>query len=384
MIAANNSGLEQSTDFESGPQLVANESTIGIEDLHTSEDLPDPIMGRGKRKKRPTWKVLEQMPQPASPLPPPPPPPATSSEPPSVRSVVAKIIRSAANIFSVFREYTILPTHDPEETTSLDDLSNIPPNALLSPSISSPFSLPISSGISSKGAHSTDNPIAPFSNWSIWAVLNWMWTGSQRKSAAELDRLVHDVILDPRFTPADLNGFNTARETEKLDRHLTFQGDGWIESDVSFSVPDGKPHKSPSDSPIPIFTVSGLHRRSIIAVIRTIWSDTSSRFFHFYPFKLFWNRTNDITERLHGELYTSDSWIKANEELQRSPGEPDCKLERVICALMFWSDSTHLANFGNASLWPLYMFFGNESKYTRCRPSYGACHHVAYLPKVRF
>jgi len=30
---------------------------------------------------------------------------------------------------------------------------------------------------------------------------------------------------------------------------------------------------------------------------------------------------------------------------------------------MLWSDSTHLASFGNASLWPIYLYIGNLSKY---------------------
>jgi hypothetical protein len=49
---------------------------------------------------------------------------------------------------------------------------------------------------------------------------------------------------------------------------------------------------------------------------------------------------------------------------------------------MFWSDSTQLASFGDASLWPLYMFMGNESKYRRCKPSQHLCSHVAYFKKV--
>ena len=36
---------------------------------------------------------------------------------------------------------------------------------------------------------------------------------------------------------------------------------------------------------------------------------------------------------------------------------------------MFWSDSTQLTQFGTAKLWPLYVFFGNESKYRRCQPT---------------
>ncbi|KAJ7185362.1 hypothetical protein C8R46DRAFT_377085 [Mycena filopes] len=49
---------------------------------------------------------------------------------------------------------------------------------------------------------------------------------------------------------------------------------------------------------------------------------------------------------------------------------------------MFWSDSTHLANFGNAKLWPIYMLFGNLSKYIRAKPNSGAEHHVAYIPSL--
>ncbi|TFY60206.1 hypothetical protein EVG20_g7504 [Dentipellis fragilis] len=49
---------------------------------------------------------------------------------------------------------------------------------------------------------------------------------------------------------------------------------------------------------------------------------------------------------------------------------------------MLWSDSTHLASFGNAALWPIYMFFGNLSKYTRGKPTLFSAHHLAYIPKL--
>jgi hypothetical protein len=53
-----------------------------------------------------------------------------------------------------------------------------------------------------------------------------------------------------------------------------------------------------------------------------------------------------------------------------------------VALLMMWSDSTHLASFGDASLWPFYLCFGNQSKYTRGKPTASACHHVAYIPNV--
>jgi len=58
-------------------------------------------------------------------------------------------------------------------------------------------------------------------------------------------------------------------------------------------------------------------------------------------------------------------------------------LEAVSIPLMLYSDSTHPANFGNASAWPVYMFFGSQSKYVRAMPTFSACHHIAYLPSVR-
>jgi hypothetical protein len=60
----------------------------------------------------------------------------------------------------------------------------------------------------------------------------------------------------------------------------------------------------------------------------------------------------------------------------------NCKLDKVVAALMFWSDSTHLTNFGNAKLWPIYMLFENLSKYIRAKSNSGAEHHVAYIPSV--
>ncbi|KAJ7325436.1 hypothetical protein DFH08DRAFT_926310 [Mycena albidolilacea] len=46
---------------------------------------------------------------------------------------------------------------------------------------------------------------------------------------------------------------------------------------------------------------------------------------------------------------------------------------------MLWSDSTHLANFGTVSLWPLYTFFGNLSKYMRAKPTSNSGYHQAEL-----
>jgi hypothetical protein len=105
--------------------------------------------------------------------------------------------------------------------------------------------------------------------------------------------------------------------------------------------------------------------------------------FHFELYELHWQCVNHVGPvRVQGELYVSPAFVDANRELQDLPGEPGCDLPRVIAALMFWSNATQLTAFGNTKLWPLYMFFGNESKYQRCKPTCHLCEHIAYFQTV--
>lgn len=83
-----------------------------------------------------------------------------------------------------------------------------------------------------------------------------------------------------------------------------------------------------------------------------------------------------------GESFTSDAFSPEHEKIQQLSCNDS--YPRAIAALMFWSDSTHPAQFGQARLWPLYLYFGDQSKYER-----GVDRHrrvrtiVAYFPAVR-
>ncbi|THG96656.1 hypothetical protein EW026_g5211 [Hermanssonia centrifuga] len=88
-------------------------------------------------------------------------------------------------------------------------------------------------------------------------------------------------------------------------------------------------------------------------------------------FKLWLNSSNTNTassdappQRVFSELYNSDAMNEEYERIKAVPRADGCKLETVIASIMLWSDSTHLAQFGNASLWPIYAFFGNQSNIT--------------------
>ncbi|KIJ58305.1 hypothetical protein HYDPIDRAFT_141613 [Hydnomerulius pinastri MD-312] len=218
---------------------------------------------------------------------------------------------------------------------------------------------------------------------SIYHLMRWRYTGSIVKSISEVNRLVQDVLLAQDFKVEDLKGFSMAKQNRLWDTKsddTAPQSDGWREVDVNIDVPTRS--SSPSGNHR-TFRVSGLLYRPLVGVIKAAFSEPTSKWFHLYPFKRFRKHPVQQTdERVFDELYTSDAWLQAHDELQKQPREPGCGLEKVVAALMFSSDATMLASFGTAKAWPLYLSFGNLSKYARARPSSGGCHHVAFIPSL--
>ena len=105
---------------------------------------------------------------------------------------------------------------------------------------------------------------------------------------------------------------------------------------------------------------------------------------YFKPYELFLQPTEASEPvKAHGELYTSAAFIEAHHDLQESPREPGCDLQRVVAGLMFASDGTQLTAFSTTKLWPIYLAMENESKDRRTKPSCRAFEHITYLETVR-
>lgn len=343
--------------------------------------------GRTIRTKRKTWKLLQQLPE--APLSVPEqasePVPEPAAEPP-VLTWTWEGVRTTVNSFGLFRDYPSTPTYNPDDLLGLDDLSDIPAgtrsNTATLPASKTPFA---TSATSATNPLPDSSPLAgPFPNKSIEGLVTWTWTGSSTKSLDEVEKLVTFLKSD-EFKKEDIADLDIKRATAALDAFLASSAnkirDGWQEVSVEISVPNGMKHKSEADAPI--FEVPGLFYRPIVEVIKSAVQTAGARCFHYTPFKQFWRSSPDgPPERVSDEIYSSDAMVEAHTALQKQPREPNCALERVVLALMWWSDSTHLASFGNASLWPLYLFFGNQSKWLRAKPRSNLCHHVAYFPKV--
>jgi hypothetical protein len=279
-------------------------------------------------------------------------------------------LQTAFNAFGLCRLYPRRPSFEPDKFL---------PSTLLA------RTSPIATGTTD--SDSLSNVLAPpfpFANMTIYRLMTWMNSGSSRVSETKVSQLVKDVILAEDFDRKHLEDFSVRRSLRELDKEengkqVSFSDD-WIQTSVTIDIPT----KSREDGPLP-YTIPGFHYRPLVDVIRAAFADVQARAFHLMPFQRLWkDPLEGHQERIYDELYTSDTWLEAQDDLQKLPKEPGCLLERIVAGLMFFSDATHLANFGTAKAWPLYMYFGNLTKYARSSPQSGACHLVGFLPSVSF
>jgi hypothetical protein len=297
------------------------------------------------------------------------------AQPSPVRiSPVKRLLKSARNIFGLFRQYCAarFPDHDPDE--------NIAPNDLIDTSLDSSCIPP-------------RHDYYPYSNLSSFLLGEWYWNDGEKKSQSSFQNLVK-IIGHPEFHPEDIAGKNW----RAIDAHLSgehckglneddwedVEDDGvghWIKTPIKINIPFHKRMLNPGTKE---FNTGILHHRKLTSVIREKLTRPSTHpHLHFEPYSLFWQPSEAAEPvRVYGELFTSDAFIEAHHELQESPGEPGCELPRVVIGLMFASDGTQLTSFSTAKLWPVYLMIGNESKDRRSKPSCHAFEHVAYLETV--
>ncbi|KAI0038496.1 hypothetical protein FA95DRAFT_1505601, partial [Auriscalpium vulgare] len=194
--------------------------------------------------------------------------------------------------------------------------------------------------------------------------------------------------LDSVCDAPDLN-FNHEHETVLLDNYLRdvdnpfHQTDGWHTASLFISLPDE--HHKQSEASAPKMEVPGFKYRRLYDVIKSAYASERSKKYHFTPFEQRWipdDNYPEVSEGVYSEVYSSEAMRDAHRDINSLPREPDDNLERVVMPMMLWSDATHLASFGSASAWPIYLYFGSESKYARAKPTSQACHHVAYLPSL--
>ncbi|KZP19824.1 hypothetical protein FIBSPDRAFT_665092, partial [Athelia psychrophila] len=306
--------------------------------LDEDEIMPPLAERRSRRQVQLPTRFRDMVPSALAELPPivfPPAPPLSETTTTGGTSCITASIDSPRNEFGLFRRYhgDKLPTHDPEEhvdllslTDSFRKLVNIVGSATFKPE----------------------------------DVRNTKW-----------DRM-HRLLGQNEGTAANSIQPEEGWEWMKADA-------GWTQSTISINVPFNRGMANPG---VREFIVGDFHHRSIVAVIREkLANSRDDALFHYEPYELYWQPDPAAHPgvRVQGELYTSPTFLAAHQKLQEALPEPGCTLPRCIVAMQWASDSTHLTSYGNAKVWPCYLYFGNESKYRRGKPTANLCNHVAYF-----
>jgi Plavaka transposase len=277
------------------------------------------------------------------------------------------ILCSPPNIFGLSHCYysTEFPLHDPEEFNDFNALSDV-----------------------CRPSHEAD--VGPYPNCSSFTLGEWYWGDGVQKTKKNFKNLI-DIITGPDFHPEDVRDTKwDSIDCELGGDEATWEDEnilapGWKQMSVTIQVPF---HRFTASPGLQDYVIHDFRHRSIVSILKEkLVDDHEFRHFHFEPYELKWQSGDfapeDPSIRVHGELYTSPAFLKAHTELQASQGEPGCNLPHVLVGLMFASDQTHLTSFGETKLWPVYLFFGNDSKYRHGKPSLHLCNHVAYFHKVR-
>ena len=304
-------------------------------------------------------------------------PTAQSARLPSKPCAVLTTQRNSFGLFRLYDEASIPSAGDPEDQSGADPL---PTEARASP----PFP-------------SSTNPFHPYPNENSWRLGDWYWNQGAQKSKGSFKKLV-EIITSPDFRSEDLYRTNWAAIDGQLGSLGTVhdpsqastmapnsagcqvEDGGWMRKDITISVPFPRRslHPGPRD-----YTISNFYCQPLLSIIHEALSDpVRCRSFRFEPYSLRWKRScEDDDIGVYGELFSSQAFISAHRDLQDVP--TNCPLPRRVIRLMFWSDATQLTAFGDAKLWPLYVYFGNESKYQHCTPTANLCAHAAYFQTVR-
>ena len=351
---------------------------------------------RSERVRRPTWKVaqanLDAVPVhvdiPESPA---------LQHTPHVRLLLRPSYTQERNAFGLSRSYKGTPSSVPDQPGALSYIPRyVHPKSRREP-------------------RTIQDIIFPYPNLSSFLLDHHFWTTSTTKSRNDRN-LLRDLIARDDFSKDDIKETNFHKMEEELrgrsSRHDWEQQRGWRTSDLAIGIPLGIKRTTPvrredaahearlRNAPCPPpsteadlegypVSIQNFHYRPICEVIRETFSqDPAARTFHYHPYKQTYHSPTNPglpTERVYDELYTSDTWIREDARIQtikidQSNREHD--LPRAIAAIMVWSDETVLNPFGQNKAWPVYIFFGNQPKGERSKPTAGGGRHLAYLPEV--
>ncbi|KAJ7066702.1 hypothetical protein C8F01DRAFT_1124234 [Mycena amicta] len=312
-------------------------------------------------------------------------------------------VKTTPNEFGLYKVYPRRPTHDPDISVTLKDVFQVPEPHSETVEAAPPPAYPWH---------------YPFANPTIATLIKYHVEEENAGSVAGFDRLVLGCLKANKATGEDgidLNEipdeWSAQRELDLLDKKGVEPlgvTKAWINGSVTLRLPCVGVHQKEADAPE--YTVKDIYFRPLLDTAREALQGPMFHKLHTTPFALRFDPKFDPSspdielgdarppllnsqgvpdlpkghQDVYGELYTSAAMLEAYQAIPQPPPpqSPEDPVESIILAFMEWSDATHLAQFGSASLWPLYSFLGNQSKYQRARPTENVGFHQAYFASL--
>ncbi|GAB1521542.1 hypothetical protein RhiTH_004639 [Rhizoctonia solani] len=250
-----------------------------------------------------------------------------------------------------------------------------------------------------KKLRSVQEIIHPCPNLSIFYMQRHHWLTGNSKSLNSRESLCNDVIGQPGFCPQDVVGYNfraldrKLAESEHTWNTLCPPSKGWKNVSIQLEIPPLRQTKARTQAdkgmavPRHYLTVNGLRAQRLTDIVYKAFSQNNPRSFHYTPYKALWKPLDSGSwpaMQVFDEIYSSPSMLNAHREVQRLKiADSGCTRPRCVAYMMFGSDGTVLGKgFSHVKGHPIYAFFGNKSKYQRCKPGSNTCFHVAHIPSL--
>lgn len=334
----------------------------------------------------PPQRELTPIPLPSSPTPRSNPPPVPCTFPST------EYFETTLDELNFFRRYHFKPARDADNEESPDTLVDSTDVAPSEEHAGTPvYSTPLRA-FQHKVSDKLQKALSwfhPFQNPTIFRIMHWAYTGSASKSHLEVQRLVQDVLLSPDFDREHLRGFSIKHQERLLDKAIlteeSLAAQGWINDTIEIALPKER-IKYATMADVPKIKIEGAWRRPVTPITEGICKDPLlSKHRQFNGYEL-WHKdpVTGETERVFGEIFTSDAFLEEETRIRALPRNPEDTddVEYVVFPWGLYSDGTHLANFGTASLWPVYAYDLGLPKDVCSKPSNFAANHIAYIPSV--
>ncbi|KAG1814221.1 hypothetical protein EV424DRAFT_1326059, partial [Suillus variegatus] len=245
----------------------------GCDPLESSHAVEDPRSLAERRPRRINRRlparfrdILPQPPPMTEPAPSPAADPPPAIETSALLSRALRFFHTLPNVFGLSRRYysNRLPTHDPEELTTLDNLT------LTHSESDQDFSMP-ARVIHSDNINAPD-AFHPYPNKSSFLLGDWFWNGGIQKSQKSFKELLR-IIGDTEFRPEDIrstrwnminNRLGSSADDAEAHDDVSFEGAGWKKTAIKIKIPI---HKRAENPGVHDYLTTNLHHRPLVSVI---------------------------------------------------------------------------------------------------------------------